>query len=639
MMKRLSFVLALVVLTPAYGARHCKTGLSQSAAEQLAKLEPKADLDLLNLDIFSKGSVVAGYEYQVESAYTKGLYSRSDSWQISGDYKPERDISKGFDLKISGGVAALTMAKFTRFFKDPCAAMKSTPYSPKRIPLKTTIALSPKFQTGDYFLFRSSIGFIASAELLQMMGNVWGVTLGTSYLVQGFYQLHIVRLDETHIRLKVIAHRGDTFSGSVGVGYQSEFDIFAVNALNNGVERFVNTQPVRVQGDDKRSKVFMVDYVLDLTDPEVAQAFDGMLLKAKDIKEIGLIKAFKQLKNLESNILLNLSELEKLYQSDFRLSRIKRIHRNIKTTSNQNMIPLGVQFGNKLLGFKIDNRTSTSLMANRKENDSVQNYLLKSWENISEGRFLISIIRSVHEEFFRALFSTDEQYASLSPVAIVKHINLKKSAISYKDFLQIKARMNKLLPDDIYNQVPWSNWTQTKKTKFENFGMRFELAISPELIANLPQLKASEIEVLFKDYITKKNLVPSDFIQTQETDFNTSETWFPYALRAMAKTLEKALDQSKSSRERVSYISELRSNQIFEDTGLGFLISLRSNKIKENMHLDLDITSNEAMIEFEFGDSKLTEVYKKILSIKAALDDDALDPLREAESLSMPKAD
>jgi hypothetical protein len=640
-MKILSLFLGLTIITPqlVYGARHCKTERSQSVAEQLAKLEPKADLDLIDLEIFPKGNVVAGYEYEVDSAYTKGLYSRSDSWQITADAKPEREISKGFDLKLSGGIESQTIAKFTRFFKDPCLAMKATPYSPKRMPFTKEVALGPKFQIGDYFLFRGSVGIIASAEILKMIGGLWGTSLSASYLMQGFYQLHIVRIDDKHIRLKVMAHRGTVKSGSIGVGYEDEFDIFAINALNNAVERFVNTKPIRVGANQKKSRVFMMDYVLDLTDPEVSEAFEDILPKAKDIKQIGFIEAFKQLSNLESSILLDLSGLEKLYRRDYEAGNVKRILRNLKTSSNQNMIDLGIQLGNKLLGFKYENRKATGLMANRNDDDTLQKYLLSSWERVTEGRFLISIFRSVHEEFFRALFTADEKYVSLTPVTIVKHINLKKSAITYRGFQEIKSRMRKLLPEEIYNKVPWSNWTQTDRQKFENFGMRFEMAISPELIQSLPQLKAPEIQKLFLEYMKRKNLTATDFIQNPNSEFQDNDDLFQDHFKRMSRTLEKALDQTKRSKERVSYISDLRSNPVFEDTGLGFLVSLKPEMMDRSMHLDLDISSNNALIEFEYGSSELTTVYKKILTIKAALDDDALDPLREAESLSLPKED
>src|SRR5690606_493741 len=137
---------------------------------------------------FPGGSFVAGYEYEVEPAYTKGLYSRSDQWYIGVDATPDDSIisSEDLDIDLSGGLKNETIATFTRFFNDPCEAMRATPYSPRRIPLKVKTALGPKFNVGDYFLFRGSVGFVVSAEILSMLSSsVWGLGLSGSFLMEG----------------------------------------------------------------------------------------------------------------------------------------------------------------------------------------------------------------------------------------------------------------------------------------------------------------------------------------------------------------------------------------------------------------------------------------------------------------------
>src|SRR5690606_466067 len=185
-------------------ARHCKSERTLSAAEQIANLDPSFDLDLVDLDLFPGGSVVAGYEYEVEPAYTDGLYSRSDSWQIGMKAIPSRDFGS---TRLSIGAQTRTEATFIRFFKDPCQAMTAKPYTPRNIPMNSKKALSSKFDVGDYFLFRGSMGFVASSEIFSIISSsFWGAGLSGSYLMEGFYQLHVVRLNENEIRLKVIAH-------------------------------------------------------------------------------------------------------------------------------------------------------------------------------------------------------------------------------------------------------------------------------------------------------------------------------------------------------------------------------------------------------------------------------------------------
>ena len=391
----------------ATAARECKTQRTRTFAEQLATLEPKADLDLIDLDFFPGGTAVAGYEYEVQPAYTKGLYSRTDSWLVDLKLKPEHEfnIAEGFDGKLSAGLQQQTVATFTRFFDDPCKAMTANPYSPRRIPLKAKVALGPKFNIGDYFLFRGSAGFVASAEILSLIGNsVWGVGLSGSYLMEGFYQIHIVRIDQKHVRFKVVAHRGKNISASLGVGYEKEFDVFSINVLNNQLEKFVNTKPVRLQANYGQSKVFMVDYVLDLTDKSVAEAFEKVLPKLNSFKNLQMTTAFRKM-DLDSNILLDLSPLEDLYKGDYQAERVGRIKRNLRTSSEQNAYGFGVQLGNKILGFKLDKGVSTALMSIKAEDESIQRFLLKTWERNWDGRFLYSFLRSTREDSFSALLA------------------------------------------------------------------------------------------------------------------------------------------------------------------------------------------------------------------------------------------
>ncbi len=634
--------LSLIWTFTASAARECKTERSRTFAEQLATLEPKADLDLIDLDLFPGGSVVSGYEYEVQPAYTKGLYSRTDSWLVETGLKPghEFNISEGFDGKISAGLQQQTVATFTRFFNDPCQAMKANPYSPRRIPLKAKVALGPKFNVGDYFLFRGSAGFVASAEILSLIGSsVWGVGLSGSYLMEGFYQIHIVRLDDKHVRFKVVAHRGKTISASLGVGYEKEFDVFQINGLNNQLEKFVNTKPIKIQTNFSRSKVFMVDYVLDLTDERVAEAFEKVLPKLKLFKNLQMTQAFRKM-DLDSNILLDLSPLEDLYRSDYQEQSVKRIKRNLRTSSEQNAYGFGLHVGNRILGFKLDKGISTALMSIKADDDSVQRFLLKSWERNWDGRFLYSFVRSTKEDSLSALFSADEKFEELVPVNIVKRMQHKRNKFSFSDFQKLKRTLKKALPAEIYQTIPFQNWPQTAKKKFVNYGLRFELLMAPESILEAPALRPEEIKILFKDHLLSKGLKMEDYFSVAgNSDYDTSvEDQFDSSLTNMARLLSRALDQKIPAKDRVNLITKLRANTLFKESGISFLMSLRPDKMKKNFHLDLDISSNEAIIDYSYGDSEISLLYKKILTIKAALDDDALDLLREAESISLPKA-
>lgn len=637
----LAFGILILVTQTATAARHCKTEKQRTVAEQIARLKIEGEVDLIDYEMFPGGSFAAGYEYEVEPAHTNGLYTRTDTWQIGLKAVPGRTVDMGgFDMNFGAGIKNQIEATFVRFIKDPCEAMLANPYSPRRIPLKAKVALGPKFKVGDYFFFKGSLGFVASADMLQLLtSSLWGVSLSAGYMMEGYYKIHVVRLDETHIRLKVIAHRGHGVSGSVGLGYQNDFEVFQVDRLNDLLEDWVNTKPIELTASAHKNRVFMVDYVLDLTDTEVVAAYESLIRKVKEFKRIELIKPFKDENDLEANVLMDLTGLENIYRRDYQNGQLGRIKRNLRTTSAQNAFGMSLEVGNKILGYEWDKNNSTSMMGVRQENDTLDRFLLKSWGTKRESRFLYSWSKSKSENYLNALFSAeDANFKILRPINIVKYMGKKKNRFKYNEFKKLKLLMKKELPEQIYAGIPWTQWSQEEDDKFTNFGLRYELLLAPEAILETMPLNKKEIIFFYKDYLLSKGLKPRDFFTGYVQDGEhrkTPEQQFDDGLEDMANKLEFGLDKSQTALDRLDMLNRLRSNALFEQSGFGFIMSLRPDKLNVWYHLDLDISSNEAIIDYSYGDGQLSTLYKKLLTIKAALDDDALDILREAESLSM----
>jgi hypothetical protein len=640
-MKITSFIFSLVLMsTHVYAEKHCKNERNRTYAEQLARLDPRVKAKLIDLDFFEGGSFVAGYEYEVEPAYTQGLYSRKDSWLIKTEVIPQSDldITDGVSLNLQAGLKNQNVATFKRFFSDPCSAMKATPYSPRRMPLTAKVALSDKFEVGDYFIFRGSVGFVAGAELMSMISSsFWGLGVSGNFLTEGFYQLHVVRLDSKKVRLKVLARRGRDTEASVGLGFENDFDIFKIGFLDNRLEKIVNTKPIKVKGNLKDNKVFMVDYVLDLTDESVVEAYEKILDKIKNFKNIKMT-AFRSDAALDRNLILDLTPLEDLYASDFRTNKVGRITRNLKTTSNQKVRSLGLHLGNSLLGIKFEKETSTAYMDIYREDDTFDKYLLKSWERFSERRVGLSWTKTMTENNLRALFLSNQQHEAVMPVSIVKDLKKRMNRFDYADYTSMMLMLKKALPVEIYNEIPWRNWNQDPKQKFTNYGLRFEMLMSPSSIMNAPMLSSSEIINLFNKYQKDKGLLPTHYFTEQlGEDGMTPETQYNQELAKLADILERTLNRATNLHTRLSYVNDLHKNQLFTESGIGFLMSLKKDEIKDLYHIDLNISSNEANVEYNTGFNEYSRLYKKVLSIKAALDDDALDLLREAESLSTAK--
>jgi hypothetical protein len=644
-MRNFNLVLGILLLgsTGAHASSWCKNKTLGTVVETIAALEPKIGFNVIDLELFPKGDFTSGYDFQVEPAYTKGLYGRTDRWDLGLDILPEKEINLNSTLKtkVTGGFKTQLSVTFTRYFKDPCEAYKPS-NGPRTVPLKAKTALSPKFLIGDYFLLKGAAGVVVTGDILNMFStSAWGISVGASYLTEGTYQLHIVRLNETRVRLKVVTRVGHTYSGNVGIGFQNEFDVFGLNVVNNALERFVNTKPIKIQADKVDSNVFMLDYILDLTDPEVVEVFEKMLPKIDRFKNIKSVEGFKEATKFDSNAILDITGIEKLYQQDYQDQKVDRVRRNLRTSSDQwdqwaGKLP-SIFLGNKAIGYQFEKNTSTATMSISRPDNSLDYYLFKSWETNWEARFMFSWFKTIREDHLNALFQTDDKFNVLAPINLVQEMRHKKNRFGFDDFEALKLTLRKALPFEIYKKIPFESWAQKKDETYHNYGLRYELSMSPEIIMATPSLKKAEIKNLFRDYIASKGLAPGDYFMDANLEDPEEKSQFSYSLNIMAGLLEQALNQDLVTIKRMDFITEVRKNTLFKESGIGFLLTLNPGRLKEWCQLDLDISANEGLIEFDYGDSAASDIYKKMLTIKAALDDDSLDLLREAESLRMSK--
>ncbi len=634
----IAFLLALAT-TQALASmwdRPCRTGRLRTIAEQLANLGPSAELELVDLELFPGGSVVAGYEYEVEPSYTNGYYARTDRWQISTRAIPRSEINlaEGLNFRIGAGGQHQTEATFVRFFQDACVAETARPYSPRRIPLRATQAIGPRFNVGDYFILRSSLGFTVGADILQLFGSTpVGIGADARFLAEGSYQVHVVRLDQNRVRLKIIARRGREARGSVFVGVQ-KFEVFGLAQVGRGVRQLVDPKPVEITLRRGDARIFLVDYVLDLRDPAVADAYNKILLEAREFQSLRLAAPFRNDVELEKNLVLDLSPLDRIFRADYEANQVGRIRRNLRTSSRHSTSGWEIELGNRLFGFDWDVNGSTAQMALRQPDHSLDRYLMRSWETTSEGHFLFSWSKTEKERAIQGVFSADERYQDLEPVNLVMRFGRRDNRFSHGEFLALKRELHKALPTPVYEAIPWNTWAQREGRLATNFGLRCELVLSPEALDGAPQLSKDEVARLFDSHLRSKGLTPDDFYRDDSDRRTSAEDRYQRALNIVANTFSQAFDRRRNDRQRLESFFELRRNKLFEQAGFSFLMALRPDQARAWFRVDVNLSSNEHRLDFAWGDQQLSDLYKKLLTVKAALEDDALDLRREAESLS-----
>lgn len=618
----------------------CKNPYVRNISNVLQNVEISGELNPVDLTFLDGGTLVSGYRGETEPAFIDGLYSRTDIWKVKTEGIPDAHLDA--TTLIKGGVRHEVEAMFIRHFKDSCEAKTSVPMWPNRAPLSSAKALATEFKTGNYFVFKAGLGFVVSAETVKMLGVPGlGVSLKGEYLLEGYYQIHVMRIDEKHIRLKVLARRGKEKDVSLNVGVQGEFKIWNLKVDRSGFKRVLNPDPIKVYYNNSHASVFMVDYLLDLTEPKVAKAFNDMVAKAKSYKAIQLALPFKDVKELEQSLLMNIAPLEDLYSSDFQSGNLGRIQRNIRSTATLDANIWGVELGNRIAGIGYENGSSVSRINLRDSNNDLSRYLLTTHETQVDALWLFSWGRVIDQRKMQSLFESDEDQKNLKPLEMVLTVEKKDKRLSVKELAKIRKVLLKTISDQVYVQIPWTDWKQDTG-KALNFGMRLNVTLFPEAILNAPVLSAKELLVSYPRYLSVKGLNARDFYNDSSSSYGnrgprgmTAEEKFKKGIQEIAEKLSFSFNNTRSDSERLEKFLELQKNPIFSQTGFGFLMTIKPERTADYFLVQLDMSADGKKLSFVKGSQERSALFKKILSIKAALEDEDLDLRREAESLSV----
>lgn len=619
----------------------CRNPFVRNVSRVLQNVEiSTGDLDPINLSFLNGGALISGFRAESEPAYVDGLYSRTDSWHLTTEGIPEFQVNAS--TLINAGFRHNIEATFIRHFRDSCEAKTSIPMWPTQAPISAAKALHPEFKNGQYFVFKAGLGFVVSAETVKMLGiGAAGVSLKGEYLLEGFYQIHVMRMSDKMIRLKVLARRGKEKEISLNAGVQGEFKVWGLKVDRKGFKRVLNPDPIRVLFNRTNASVFIADYLLDLTDPKVAAAYNEMIAQTKNYKALHLAFPFKNAKELESSILMNIAPLENLYTSDYQSGNLGRIQRNIRSTATLESNIWGVEIGNSIAGIGYENGSSVSRINLRQGNDDSSHYLLTTNETQVDALWLFSWGRVVDERRMQSLFETDANQRKLKPLEMVLSVEKKDKRLSLKEFAKVRKILLKTIADQVYVTIPWQNWKQDTG-KALNFGMNLNVTLFPEAILNAPVLSAKELMVSYPRYLADKGLKPTDFYSNSSQMYNsrgtqgpTAEEKFKKGIKEIAEKLSHSFNNTRADNDRIEDFLSLQKNRIFAQTGFGFLMSINPEKRKEWFIVDLDMTADGKRLHYVYGSVERSNLFQKILLIKSTLEDEDFDLRREAESISV----
>ncbi len=291
-----------------------------------------ADLDLLKLGKSDQVFLDTNYVLKIkESEENPGTFNRLDSFKIGIFAGVDRNLDDATESTTGAviGQSASLQVRFRRHFSDPCEATLQTPYWVTEMPFKVpgnkkspTKTVLEELKVGDIVSTTGVVRFVVGPEFLQELGVVEALQLqakvGVSYLIEGTFTVHVLKIDKQRIVVKLEAAQDKFGAGFLRVGVVGETLLkglgldSGINELDKVFAAVLDFKLVKFNMALGTRKLSTIEYYINLSDVKASQAFDEMMKVSNGLHTVESANDLFWGEEVKHVILLNTQKLEEL---------------------------------------------------------------------------------------------------------------------------------------------------------------------------------------------------------------------------------------------------------------------------------------------------------------------------------------
>lgn len=489
-----------------------------------------------------------------------------------------------------------------------------------------------------------------------MQDGIFSSGVHSHYVLSGEFLIHIFRMKDEKVRVKIIALRkkGMGASTSLDIG----FKIFGIGIVDNKIKRVLDMNLARLGWNQEKGNLFLMDFVYDLRDENAARAYNQILSSTYKFKNMRVLNPFLNHRDLEDQLISDLTLTNEIFEEDQKSSPDKRrVDRVFKGSNEFEKESSGFKFGFNLAKWSKDSTYTDNQISFVDRNNQKHHFYFPHHTVTSDQKLLFGFSKTSTTRNYFALWPTDEngESADLSRHTKVSTDPLDGSEVrieklpsanqkgpnvaDFKDFgmnyewtdkrmwgfqhEEFKKFIQRNVRSEIFDQIKWGDWAEDKLR--HNVRFFFQAIIHKVGIGEMVQADKSNLHSRLQNFMLRVPLPPvqnrnsNDVSQTQQTwqDENA------HSLRVMTEGLEEALsgELEMKDRERIKKLMDLRSNTAFEELGTGFLMDLLDrSKLGEQISLTLHMSAKDTKpLHFEYGNHQLEELYKELQYVQGVL--------------------
>lgn len=572
--------------------------------KKISNLDVNFSTGLGNLDIFEGANIAAKYRFDVEASYQDHFYTRVDRWDLKAKINVGDVIEDTINLPFSFSINRKSSFVFVRQFKDKKEAIKATPYTPKKLPLNAELALR-NLSVGDFVSIPANLNIVAeeNASSATVAPVILSATAKIFYLLSGEFNIQVYKIDESHVRLKMITSRG--YSSGASSGGEISFKFFGIKVIDNQLDHLFDRDLVKLDRTISPGARFIVDYIFDLNNEEAKEAYNQILNSTFKFKDVVVLNKLRKAGELKDKLISSYEKAEKLFAEDSKLPiNERRVSRIFKGFDNSTEKSKKLKIALLLASFKKERAYTENNITFIDKNEKNLDFLYPTSTKYTEsklGRWIFDLKDQSFQTKFGLIPRLPNGAKNFKNPDYGLAFERRDKYFSENEQMYVGKFIIDQIPEKISMDINFGEWVNGKiKTDARIF---LQLILKADGFDYLKEYSKEEIKKRLIAYIYQKGIF----------DENNQSFTKAKKINKLAEAIFQALQNEENDKQEMTKnIVKLNEHDLFEKIGTGFLISLLpEDQLKELIYLKIEmIAPKVAPLYFEFGTLK----YKALLN-------------------------
>jgi hypothetical protein len=534
----------------------------------------------------------------------------------------------GFDGPFSLGIAAGSDLVFVREFKTQKEATFAKPYTLDHIPNSAERALT-KLETGDFVSFQTHLTLNVSLDKSLPITPAISFEAATHALISGNFLVHIYKVDKTHVRMKLIALRNVEAGAAAGFKLTGDLTVVAIKVASGRIRAAWNVDFGSVSKNYDITDLYMIDYILDLTNPRVAAAYDNLVQKKAAFKAKDMLYLESAKKNLSKVMVTDLSEFEQLYHESLdKPEKDRVVDRRFKGSTLTRTVRTKFNASVKTLRFSHETFFARNKISTVDPNENQLYYLFDTFSTFGERKIPFHLLDRTESVNSNLLFTATDSFEPVRFVGLYLTREYRTQSLSPTKLEELKKHVRNTLPASMYAQIPFDSW-KLSGHEAVNVYFKHEVYFPLAAVQAIPLLEPATFKRRYQDYLNGLKQIESapmrdirpgherDLIAMDAESLPRTEI-YDRDLNLIVKQLSIVFNPKAETDERYEAFLKLKNNDLFVETGAGFLISLLpQDRLNDVLGYSLTLTGKDQKnISLRFGKPTESDIYRAMRYIQ-----------------------